>query len=107
MGWRGQRVGNHPFCRKCGFDLIGRPAQSYVCSECGAWLPGRRKIVIGVRRRMGSLMLAGAALFIPGMLVMTLMGHDKLRAVDWQAKKPVWWLVRDVKGASLKARDAA
>src|SRR5204863_6429823 len=95
LGWRGCRVGNHPFCRKCGFDLFVRPPQSYECPECVAWLPGRRAMVIGVRRRMVSLILAGLALFMPGMVVLTLSARDQWRQTDWQAYKPVWWLVRD------------
>ena len=37
---RGRRVGDHPYCRRCGFDLFGKPPGSTVCSECGADLAG-------------------------------------------------------------------
>ncbi|MDB5301957.1 MAG: hypothetical protein JWO87_3620, partial [Phycisphaerales bacterium] len=35
-GIRGRRVDDHPICAHCGFDLVGTPASSYVCSECGS-----------------------------------------------------------------------
>src|SRR3954452_1890745 len=46
---RGQRVNDHPICRRCGFDLFGKPAESTVCSECGADLNRRRAVRVGQR----------------------------------------------------------
>jgi len=34
-GLRGRRVGEHPYCKKCGFDLTGKPDASTRCAECG------------------------------------------------------------------------
>ena len=34
-GLRGRRVGAHPVCGKCGFDLFGLPADQAKCPECG------------------------------------------------------------------------
>ena len=50
LGLRKRYVGDHPHCRKCGFDLFGRNESSVVCSECGADLNARKAIVIGVGR---------------------------------------------------------
>ena len=43
VGWRGRRVNRHPICRRCEFDLFGRPAEATRCAECGADL--RRRAV--------------------------------------------------------------
>jgi hypothetical protein len=26
VAWRGAAIDNHPLCRRCGFDLFGKPA---------------------------------------------------------------------------------
>ncbi len=36
VGLRGRRVGDHPHCRRCGFDLHGLPVGFGRCPECGA-----------------------------------------------------------------------
>src|SRR3954447_10809108 len=53
LAWsvRRRRVDDHPVCRRCGFDLTGRPAGSSGCSECGADLSRRRAIRRGNRAR--------------------------------------------------------
>jgi ribosomal protein L37E len=46
-GMRGRRVGDdHPFCRRCGFDLFGLPPGRDVCTECGADLKRRSWVSI-------------------------------------------------------------
>lgn len=35
-GWRGRRVDNHPWCRKCCFDLKGVWPGAAKCPECGS-----------------------------------------------------------------------
>jgi len=34
-GWRGRRIDNHPWCRKCRFDLHGLWPGAARCPECG------------------------------------------------------------------------
>src|SRR5215218_3121633 len=51
FGTRGRRVDDHPLCRRCGFDLTGRPQTSDRCPECGADLSAHRAIRIGRRTR--------------------------------------------------------
>jgi hypothetical protein len=105
-GWRGRRVGDHPTCRRCGFDLFARPEGSRVCPECGADLERPRATVAGVRTRRPSLLLAGAAVALAGGVRLT---TDLRREVaqDPNAFKPTWWLVREARGADPVRRDDA
>src|SRR6476660_1221047 len=59
-GLRGRVVSDHPFCRACGFDLFGLPAQSSRCSECGASLDPPRAVRQGRRERRWPLILIGS-----------------------------------------------
>lgn len=34
-GWRGRRIDNHPWCRKCRLDLKGLRPGAARCPECG------------------------------------------------------------------------
>ena len=52
-GLRGRRVGDHRFCRKCGFDLTGRPAGGRRCAECGANLTRAAGVAVGRRCAAG------------------------------------------------------
>lgn len=63
-GWRGQRVGDHPHCRECGFDLFGRAEGTSVCVECGTFVTDQKSIEIGVRRRRLGLFVSGTALLL-------------------------------------------
>jgi hypothetical protein len=67
LGVRGRRVGDHPHCRACGFDLFGRPESSTLCSECGTDLNARRSVVVGVRRRTLWLVFVGLFLLSSGL----------------------------------------
>jgi hypothetical protein len=104
---RGRRVDDHPICRRCGFDVSGRPAESNVCSECGADLAARRAIRIGRReRRRGLARVAGSGVFMSA-VVLAGVGWVQLRGVDLQRHKPVWWLAREAGGTAAPRRDAA
>ena len=106
-GWRGRRVGDHPYCRRCGFDLFGRATGSTVCSECGAELNRARAVVVGVRTPRWRVAWAGIALLVPGAVVAGLIGYGTLRGVDWQKQKPAWWLTREAESNDVATRDAA
>jgi hypothetical protein len=72
-GWRGRRVGDHPFCRGCEFDLFGQPAGSTACPECGRNLSLPNSTSVGMwhpRRGPGTvgLMLLAAAVASLGMI---------------------------------------
>ena len=82
FGLRCRRVNDHPICRRCGFDLFGKPAESTVCSECGADLGQRRAVQVGQRGRDGRVL----ALAVP-VLVLSLGwsgwdGWRRARGVD-------------------------
>src|SRR3954452_20405965 len=85
---RGRRVDDHPLCRRCGFDLFGKPAESTVCSECGADLGRRRAMRVGQREsRAGLLRMAWPALAI-SVVWSGLLGWDAARRTDWNRHKP-------------------
>ena len=85
--WRGRRVGEHPHCRRCGFDLFGNPAANR-CGECGADLTKRRAVVTGQRRRRP--LAAATALFLA--LACRAWGGSSANSAGWFDRKPDWLL---------------
>src|SRR5205085_4891342 len=86
---RGSRMDDHPLCRRCGFDLFGKPEESLVCSECGASLKRRRSIRLGRRepcRRLLTLALLVLTLCLSGE---AWLGWRAASATDWNRHKPV------------------
>src|SRR4051794_15986477 len=104
---RGRRVDDHPICRRCGFDLFGKPADSDVCSECGARLGWRGATRIGRREGRRGLALAAGTGVLVSAVVLTGIGWVQVRGVDLQRHKPVWWLEREAGSAGANTRDAA
>src|SRR3982751_3540492 len=85
---RGRRVDDHPICRRCGFDVFGRPEGSSTCSECGADLARRRAIRVGRReRRRGLARVAGSGVLMSA-VVLGGIGWMQLRGVDLQRHPP-------------------
>jgi hypothetical protein len=78
-GIRGRFVGDHPHCRKCGFDLFGKPDSSTLCSECGSDLSQPKSTQIGTRRRRPRFAFAGLFLLI---LASGLIGPSAWRAIS-------------------------
>src|ERR1700742_1898581 len=70
IGLHGQRVGDHPYCRRCGFDLFNRPETSRQCPECGAPLDRPRATVVGQGRRRGVVIAFGMTLVLPALSVL-------------------------------------
>src|SRR6476646_10396854 len=83
-GWRGRRIDSHPLCRKCGYDLVGQPADvgQCVCPECGADLARRRAVKMGHRARHRGQVVVGAALLAPCLLVFGFLGWAALHDTD-------------------------
>ena len=107
FGLRGRRVNDHPICRRCGFDLVGSPAGSVRCSECGADLWRSRAIRTGARRRRGGMIVAALLLLAPSLACLGVLGWMETRGESLVRHKPVWWLVNDARSRDAVARDEA
>jgi hypothetical protein len=103
---RGRRVDNHPHCRRCGFDLIGRPRGSNVCSECGADLRGRGAVQTGWRETRGRVAGVALPVMLASLAWLGVMGW-RARPTDWNRHMPVWWLLRQAEGPEPAAAHAA
>ena len=110
LGLRGRRVGDHPLCRQCGFDLRGTPAAT-VCNECGADLTRPKAIQIGHLQRRRRQLAWGLALLVPCLLVGGLLVFPAVRDYDWRAKwrslEPAGWLLSDLRSADAATADPA
>ena len=104
---RGRRVDDHPICRRCGFDLFGRPRDSTVCSECGADLGRPRAIRVGRRERRHGIARVALPVLLLSVGWLGVAGWREARRTDWNRHKPLWWLAREVDGRSPAARNAA
>ena len=100
-GWRGRRVGAHPFCRKCGFDLFGSGDDAASCPECGQVLrrdgePVARARVMGQRRRRWWAMVPGVlALVIAIGGALMSYGPSKVALYGWAPSAALVWVVED------------
>jgi hypothetical protein len=103
VGVRGRRRGDHEHCRRCGFDLSGRPEGAAACPECGADLSRRRATVKGVRHRRPWVTAAGVLLVLLGL---SGAGFWSARS-EWTDKKPVFWLRAEARAGSAATRDKA
>jgi len=92
LGLKGRRLGEHPHCRRCEFDLFGKPEDSTQCAECGTDLSIRGAIVTGVRRKRIGLLLTSGALLLTSCGLGVPMGYEIYQSADWQRMKPDWWL---------------
>src|SRR5215218_8796709 len=99
IGWRGRRTDDHPLCRRCGFDLTGRPPDSTRCAECGADIATSRAIRIGHRRKRGVVSLLA-------MLTLGVRAFVNFDDINLMPYKPAWLLVRDATGGTPAAGPA-
>lgn len=105
-GWRGGRVGVHPHCAKCGFDLfgsVGRPR----CPECGAELFAVAARVTGARRVNRGALACGAALAVGGAASLAVVGPAAVAGVDWRPYQPAFALRRQLSSADGPTATAA
>jgi hypothetical protein len=95
VGWKGRRVGDHPHCRKCGFDLFGKPPDSTRCGECGADLADDRSMVTGIRQTRRGLVLTGLFTLILGLMLMGEASREYFSNADLYRFLPTWWLLHE------------
>jgi hypothetical protein len=108
LGWRGRRTDDHPLCRRCGFDLTGKPPDSSRCAECGADLLAKRATRVGHRHRRPVMAVAGLAMILATVGAGVWWLYPILSSTNPAALKPTWWLLADVRFFSGSARaDAA
>ncbi|HYE18153.1 MAG TPA: hypothetical protein VEA69_06900 [Tepidisphaeraceae bacterium] len=105
--WRGRRVGDHPVCRRCEYDLYGVPGVA-VCPECGADVGGPGAVVAGGARRRRPRVALAAAVALVGLVVgLVLTWREAGRAWEVDANRPTWWLVGRLADARPAERDRA
>ncbi len=93
VGLRGRRTDDHPLCRRCRFDLTGRPPDAVRrCPECGADLNQRRAVVMGHRRRRFGLLTAGLGLVATTLAWSGVWAFGRYRHVDWLRHAPLAYL---------------
>jgi hypothetical protein len=106
-GLRGRRMDDHPICRKCGFDLIGRPAGSDRCPECGSDLDRPHAIQDGRRVRQRGLIATGSFLILFVLANAIFAAWVVFPQIAWRQYAPVWYLRHEANGVDLVARDKA
>lgn len=107
LALRGRRVDDHPLCRRCGFDLFGKPDTSTKCSECGAVLDRKRAVRIGHRKRRGRM---AALALVPMLLCGSWLGAlawGTAKGVNWNVYKPCWALEREIDSNDAAASGSA
>ncbi len=92
-GVRGKQVGDHTFCRSCGFDLFGRPETTTLCGECGLDITLPRSTVIGVRKRKLPPIFAGLFLLILSASVGAPWAVREVQQIQWREYQPESWLL--------------
>ncbi len=89
VGRRGRRLNNHPVCRWCGFDVSGTYPASYMCPECGGGLKRENGVRIGVRKRMVSVMVVGAAMVLLPLAPIGIAFYGLITGANLNTWKPV------------------
>jgi hypothetical protein len=106
-GWRGVAIDDHPLCRRCGFDLTGKPSDSDRCAECGADVSAPKSIRRGHRRRRRGQLLFGVAMLVLVLCAVAGVATYVLRTIDPNTIKPVWWLALDAESPNRATNSAA
>ncbi|QQE12052.1 hypothetical protein JD969_00835 [Planctomycetota bacterium] len=108
--WRGKRINNHPFCRNCGYDLIGMNVditkqenrENKVCSECGNELQKPKSIRFGQRVRHHhdlTILLSTTAILVT-FIATVLLSIDISRR--WSSYTWNWWKPNTLLKAEVK-----
>jgi len=91
-GLRGRRIGDHPICRKCGFDLFGLPEDRKVCPECGTDLSAHNAVLIGHRQRRPGMIWGGAVMLVLFLTAVGLVSVNVIADIKWVQLKPFEWV---------------
>ncbi|HEV2295574.1 MAG TPA: hypothetical protein VGR35_17125 [Tepidisphaeraceae bacterium] len=102
-GLRGRFIGDHPVCRRCGFDLFGLPDDQRNCPECGSDIRAPAAVQVGHRQRRMGMVYGGWALLLLLGVTLIVGGRSVAREVNWQSMKPVTWLARDARSGDIIA----
>lgn len=90
LGLRGRRVGDRPYCRRCGYDLTG--LSSDTCPECG--LTNATKLAVYGRRKPVRLAVVSGLVLV--IVLLPLLSFDIYRHVsgfNTLTLYPVSWLL--------------
>jgi hypothetical protein len=104
QGWWPQRRGDEPYCRPCGYLLVGLNSQR--CPECGAMLSSAN-IVHGRRHSRHLLGSAGLALLLLGLAVLGTWLAGELSEINWYQFKPTFLVIRDLGSSSASVNNPA
>lgn len=106
LGRRWRRIDDHPWCRRCRFDLVGSwPAST--CPECGSDLSAKRAVAHGQRAAQPVVFGAGVFILILAMTIGIRAGYQRIAPIDWNSYKPAAWLVRDLHSTKGERVEAA
>ncbi|MCP4251326.1 MAG: hypothetical protein GY778_30185 [bacterium] len=101
-GLRGRRIGDAPYCRKCGYNLTG--LESDRCPECGRERVGRN-VVIGRRRRRRASLIIGVGLILVSSTGLCALTYVRIRKIDPYPWYPKLVLVRLARFEDAQAVD--
>ena len=107
IGWRGKLIDNHPYCRRCGFDLSGRNPNTPRCTECGALLVSGDSIRRGRRAIRLGLLLAGGVVLLSGIASFFVVTWADRKGVSLWDYEPAWWLTIELQHGSGETRKDA
>ena len=107
VGIRGRRIDDHPLCRRCGFDLTGRPADSVRCGECGASLQVPRAVRVGHRVVRRAWVVVASVLLMIDLGSAGLVGWAATRDVNWLQYYPTAFLIRRAADVDAPTRQAS
>jgi len=104
---RGRRVDDQPLCRKCDFDLTGKPDSSIRCPECGSDVTHPRAVRIGHREKRRGWAAGAVGVMLLCLSVLTAGGVAFYREVDFNPYKPATWLAAELGSKSPMVRGSA
>lgn len=105
-GRRGKPIDAHPICRKCRFDLVGRPQGSDRCPECGTDLHWTNAIAVGNRKPRQSGMVVGGCFVLLSVCAFGTWGWKQFSQLK-ETDKPIWLVLHDSRSSNANLRSSA